>query len=128
MFSNQKSTKSTENSQSLVRSTIVNIYKLFDKNVSDEKIEEIINTWEVPVRKLAHFLEFLILGILVFLTFRAYNIKDIYMMILFCFIYACFDEAHQLFVVGRDGNIIDVLIDSFGSTFAIVTMNKLKER
>ena len=128
MFSNQQSTKSTENSQSLIRNTIVRIYKLFDSNVDDDKMNEIINTWEVPVRKLAHLSEFFILGILIFFTLRSFEIKNIYIMILICFIYACSDEIHQLFVVGRDGNIIDILIDCFGSTIAILIFNKLKER
>ena len=128
MFSNQQSTKSTEKSQSLIRNTIVRVYKLFDSNISDERMNEIVDFWEVPVRKLAHFTEFFILGVLVFFTFRAFNIKDIYLMILFCFIYACSDEVHQLFVVGRDGNIIDTLIDGFGSTIAILLLHRLKER
>jgi VanZ family protein len=128
LFSNQGSTKSTEKSNSFVVNTIVRVYKLFDNNVTDEEINNIIEFWEVPVRKTAHFTEFLILGILVFLTFRAFEIKNIYWMILLCFIYACSDEIHQLFVVGRDGNIIDVLIDCFGSIIAILVLNKLKER
>ena len=128
MFSNQQSTKSTERSQSLIRNTIVNIYKLFDSNIDDEKMNEIVDFWEVPVRKLAHLTEFFILGVLVFFTFRAFDNKNIYLMILLCFIYACSDEIHQLFVVGRDGNVIDILIDSFGSTIAILLFNKLKER
>ena len=38
----------------------------------------------------------------------------------FCFLYACSDEVHQLFVPGRSGNIIDVGIDSIGSYFGIL--------
>ena len=48
-------------------------------------------------------------------------------MIAICFAYACSDEFHQLFVLGRDGNLIDVTIDSIGSTFAILIFNKVKE-
>lgn len=128
MFSNQKSEKSTDKSHSLISNTIVRIYKIFDSNPSDEKIESIINTWDVPVRKTAHFLEYLILGVLIFLTFREFKINNIYLMILFCFLYACSDEIHQLFVVGRDGNFIDVLIDTLGSTSGILILHKLKGR
>lgn len=128
MFSNQKSEKSTDKSHSLISNTIVRIYKIFDSNPSDEKIESIINTWDVPVRKTAHFLEYLILGVLIFLTFREFKIDNIYLMILFCFLYACSDEIHQLFVVGRDGNFIDVLIDTLGSTSGILILHKLKGR
>ena len=39
---------------------------------------------------------------------------------LFSVIYASTDEFHQTFVVGRDGNIVDVLIDSSGSLVGIL--------
>mgnify|MGYP003309055667 FL=1 len=35
--------------------------------------------------------------------------------IIICFIYACTDEIHQLYVVGRTGQFIDVLIDTIGA-------------
>ena len=125
--SNQKAEESTDRSHSFIMNTIVNIYKVFDSNASDEKIEDIVETLDHPVRKLAHFTEYFILGLLVFFTLRAYNIKNIYIMIAICFAYACSDEFHQLFVLGRDGNLIDVTIDSIGSTFAILIFNKVKE-
>ena len=128
MFSNQKSEKSTNKSHSLVSNTIVRIYKLFDHNPSEEKIESIIETWDVPVRKTAHFMEYLILGVLVFLTLREFKINNIYLMILICFLYACSDEIHQLFVAGRSCSFVDVLIDSFGSTIAIILLDRRKEK
>ena len=112
MSSNQKAEQSTDRSHSFIMNTIVNIYKVFDSNASDEKIESIVETLDHPVRKLAHFTEY---------------IKNIYIMIAICFAYACSDEFHQLFVLGRDGNLIDVTIDSIGSTFAILIFNKVKE-
>ena len=39
---------------------------------------------------------------------------------LFSVIYASSDEFHQTFVSGRDGNIIDVLIDSSGSLVGVL--------
>lgn len=128
LFSNQRSVKSTEKSQSLIMNTIVKIYKIFDSNASDEKIEEIVVACDVPIRKMAHFTEYLILGVLVLLTLRAYNINNIYLAILICFLYACSDEIHQVFVPGRDGNIIDITLDTLGSTTGILLLNKLKER
>lgn len=123
-FSNQGSVKSTEKSQSFVRNTIVTIYKLFDSNASEEKLETIVEMFDVPVRKVAHFTEYFILGILVFFTFRSYGIKNIYIMIAFCFIYSCSDEIHQLFVPGRSGNLIDVILDSLGSFSSIIFFNR----
>ena len=126
-FSNQQAANSTERSQSLVRNTIIKIYRVFDSNASDEKVNEIVDKLDVPVRKIAHFTEFFILGILIFFTLREYGCKNIYIMILICFIYACSDEIHQLFVLGRDGNLIDVTIDTLGSTLSIFILNKRKE-
>ena len=38
---------------------------------------------------------------------------------LICFLYACSDEIHQSFISGRDGNFLDVIIDSIGYLFGI---------
>ena len=52
------------------------------------------------------------------------NIKDFkktgILSFLFSVIYASSDEFHQIFVPGRDGNIIDVLIDSSGALVGIL--------
>lgn len=128
MFSNQKSEKSTEKSHSVVTHTIVKIYKIFNSDASEETIQNIIDTWDVPIRKTAHFIEYFILGVLVFLTLREFGNKNIYYAILICFLYACSDEVHQIFVPGRDGNFVDVMLDTFGSTTSILLLNKLKER
>ena len=123
-FSNQKANKSKDYSNSLVKSTIVNIYKIFNNNPTEEEINNIIDTWDYPVRKMAHFTEYLILGILIFCTLRLYNVKNIYIMILLCYLYAVSDEVHQLFVVGRSCKIIDIMIDTLGSTIGILILNK----
>ena len=126
IFSNQDASKSADYSDSLIKSTIVNIYKLFNNNPTEEKIEEIVETWDLPVRKLAHLTEYFILGVLMFLTLNSYNIKIIYIVILLCFLYAVSDEIHQLFVIGRYGNIIDVLIDTLGSTLGVFLVKRKK--
>lgn len=124
MFSNTKGISSSNSSKSFIRVTIGNIYRLFDRDASDEKIEEIVDKLEYPTRKLAHFTEYFILGILVLLTFTSFDNKNIYLMILFCFLYAYTDEIHQLFVLGRDGNFIDVLIDTSGSICSIILFKR----
>ena len=128
LFSNQKSIQSNDYSNSLIKNTIVNIYKIFEPNPTVEQIEEIIDIWDYPVRKTAHLTEYFILGILLYLTFSLYNIKNYYIMVLFGFLYAYFDEIHQLFVVGRDGNFKDVLIDTIGISLAIYIMYLLNKR
>ena len=75
------------------------------------------------IRKMAHFTEFFILGILTFNLLRYYFQIDKKLIIkaaVFCFIYACSDELHQLFIEGRGPSIVDVAIDFSGSLVSIV--------
>ncbi len=124
-FSNQRADVSTGESQSLIRSTIVNVYKFFHPNASQEKVDQIVEKYDVPVRKIAHFTEYFILGVLVCFTLKSYGVKNAYIMAIICALYAGTDEVHQLFVEGRNGNIIDFLIDSTGSNLAIFLFRKL---
>ena len=68
------------------------------------------------VRKSAHFLEYMILALLVLNVLKLYfNMKQVVIItIVFVFLYACSDEMHQLFVQGREGAIRDVIIDTCG--------------
>ncbi len=121
-FSNQKAKVSTGYSDSFINKTIVNIYKIFNSNPTEEEQNDIIETFTLPIRKLAHITEYFILGILVFLTLKEFNCRNIYIIILICFLYAVSDEVHQLFIPGRSGSFIDVLIDSFGSTLSVLLL------
>ena len=122
MFSNQNGVKS----QSLSDKFINNIISISDKSMSkSDKIETISNI-SYLVRKIAHFSEYLILGILLVLTLKEFNIKRYYLLsIIIAVIYESSDELHQLFLVGRSAKVLDVFIDSFGSIVGILIM-KLK--
>lgn len=123
-FSSKESTESGKDSRSFITSTIVKIYKVFNNDASEEEINNIVESFNGPIRKLAHYTEYLLLGILIFYTFKSYDIKNIYLMILFCFLYAFSDEIHQLFVVGRYCSFFDVIIDTLGSSTAILFLRK----
>jgi VanZ family protein len=74
------------------------------------------------IRKSAHFFAYLVLGILVFRAMDTYDIElsqKLYLSILICFGYAISDEIHQIFVPGRAGTMIDVMIDGLGSATSI---------
>ena len=80
------------------------------------------------VRKLAHFTEYLILGLLVLNMLRYYNPKQIIILaLLTCVLYACSDEIHQLFIQGRAGQITDVIIDTLGSLTGIYILKAVKK-
>lgn len=74
------------------------------------------------VRKCAHFLEYMVLALLAFNVFKLYyNIKKVCVItIVLVFLYACSDEIHQLFVLGREGAIRDVIIDTCGGSLLVL--------
>ena len=80
------------------------------------------------IKKSFHFVEYFILFLF---TFRALkntthlSIKKIYFYsILFIIIYAATDELHQTLVPTREGKLRDVIIDTFGGSFAALILWK----
>lgn len=109
IMSSFNATKSTNQSN-----IIVNIIK--------DKINiENITILSMVVRKIAHFTEYAILGLLVYNLIYSFD-KNIGYAILICILYAISDEIHQLFVPGRSCQILDVLIDSLGSITGIILL------
>lgn len=102
---------------------IISICKTFIKHdLSTKEKEKYINKYVKLVRKSAHFLIYLILGISIISLIKEYQIinsKALLIAITISFLYACSDEIHQLFVNGRTGKIIDVLIDTLGSIVGV---------
>lgn len=97
----------------------------FIANIFNIKYIEILS---LIIRKLAHITEYFILGILTINCLKDYKINYLYVSsILFCIIYACSDEFHQLFISGRSGTIIDVLIDSIGIILGIFIYKLFKK-
>ncbi len=106
------SAETGDQSGSLSNGILLSIAKLL--KISDTKA--FVDTFGFFIRKLAHFSEYFILYILTYECFKEYNCpKLIVVSVLFCVLYASFDEFHQLFVDGRCGQLSDVVIDSSGS-------------
>lgn len=93
----------------------------FEKQPEEVK-KNIIEELQFITRKSAHFIGYMILGILASgLILQYENINKKYpLAFLICVIYAISDEIHQLFVPGRAGQVRDVLIDSAGSFLGII--------
>ena len=68
---------------------------------------------DFAVRKTAHFLEYMLLGLLLTLLLDSYRAH--WLSWAGCTLYAATDEIHQLFVAGRTGKWQDVLLDSSGA-------------
>ena len=128
LFSNQTANKSQSTSDK-VASGIVDIVETVTKNeIKKDKRESIIENTRFLVRKTAHFTLYFILGIIVYLLFASYGVKKIaFYSILFCFLYACGDEVHQLFLDGRTAKILDVCIDTCGSSLAVICLFHLQK-
>ncbi len=89
----------------------------------DQWMEDVAG-WNHFMRKLAHFILYFVLGILVcFYMLRGRKQIGIGRVILawvLCIVYAASDEMHQIFVSGREPSIFDVMLDSGGSLLGIV--------
>ena len=79
-----------------------------------------LGTWDTVLRKLAHTMEYAILG---FLLLRALG-REL-PAFLAAVAYAVTDELHQHFVPGRHASPYDVMIDAFGALVGILAMRRV---
>ncbi len=83
--------------------------------LSGEKVDLI----HAIIRKLAHIIEYLILGFLLFRAFRGrsdvrWNWRWFFLTSIVVLLWAASDEFHQSFVPTRTASIVDVGIDIVG--------------
>lgn len=98
-----------------VTTVIVSLAKLFRPDVN-------VLTLNQFIRKCAHFLAYLVLGIVVLFAMRRIGLtgkKGVGLTLLLCIGYAITDELHQAFVPGRTPKLMDVFIDSSGALLGI---------
>lgn len=83
-----------------------------------------LSSFQFLLRKGAHVAEYFVLGVLLFRLFRFYFSRNSHAIaagvVLSSLPFAISDEAHQLFVLGRQGRITDVGIDAIGIFFSLV--------
>lgn len=118
LFSNSNGSNSSKTSGIIVGKVVPIIEKVTGHDLTEIEIENYVS---YPIRKIAHFSEYFILGLLVILTLYSYGISKniVILSFLICILYSLSDEIHQLFICDRNGNIIDVLVDSIGSLCGI---------
>ena len=122
VFSHQSGTKSENTSDNLVKEVLETLNIDMNKK---EKENFIIDT-RIFVRKGAHFILYLGLGVISYLTLTAFNIKKkLSLSIIITSLYAISDEIHQIFIPSRTAAITDVLIDISGSIIGILIINKV---
>ena len=81
-----------------------------------------LGTWDLLLRKLAHLVEFAILGALL-----ARAVPELWAL-LGGIAYAALDELHQHLVAGRTGALQDVAIDAVGVLVGILVWRRLARR
>lgn len=135
MFSNMDTIKSNGTSKEMINKVVEttietsNNIGIIEETPTEEEKQNIVNNLNLPLRKIMHFTEYLILSLLLLYALTKTNIKNKYFItIIICFIYAITDEYHQTFIDGRTGQFIDVLIDTAGSILGLIIYNKLSNK
>ncbi|MBR5370352.1 MAG: VanZ family protein [Bacilli bacterium] len=129
IFSGENDIESTGRSDGLIIRTCEFV---LGRQLTNKEKDYYLENYVVYVRKTAHFTLYFLLG-LAFISFLKEfdlnNKKLLIYTILFVFIYACSDEIHQLFIRGRSGEILDVLIDTLGGiTSSFIYTSFIKRR
>ncbi len=93
------------------------IIRLFISNPSSE----LLFFAEVLVRKAAHFTEYFILAFFVYGIFDKDARYSFVKTFCICLLYAISDEIHQYFVPGRACRFFDVMVDTAGCLFYVLT-------
>ncbi|TQR10147.1 VanZ family protein [Psychrobacillus soli] len=115
-FSNQPANESNELSTGITEVIVTAVEKVAPHS------NFIVGNLNHFVRKNAHFLIYLVLGVLLIHSLRLSGVdgyKGIGLALSICVLYAISDEVHQLFVPGRGAQVRDVFIDSAGAFVGI---------
>lgn len=122
-FSAQDAEQSGGLSHRISEKCVEIINSISGKNWTAVFKQELINYFEHPIRKFAHFAEYACMGILVYTMWRPWLEKGrkLYaLVIIWVFFSAAGDEFHQLFVPGRYGSFADVLLDTCGGVCGVL--------
>ena len=137
-FSEQDGETSGSLSRMISEKCVEILNALSGKKWSELVMESMADYFENPIRKLAHFAEYALMGVLLFgiwypwIGGRVSGMKEagknnkkksipllVKIIVPWVFVSASFDEIHQLFIPGRCGNVWDVLLDTSGGCFGL---------
>lgn len=123
-LSSEASELSSERSGGLLR----NVITIFNRNITESNLKELIELLQPISRKTAHFLIYTLGGVFIYNFMYNYFINykkesnlnySMIFSIIIGFFYAATDEFHQLFVDGRSGEFRDICIDTIGIIFGV---------
>lgn len=130
LFSSQDGEQSFALSETITQK----ITGIFDRNPSSSRTSQDFQTlMGGMVRKAAHFIEYFLLALLIYLAARhcKWNVRSSRRLaFILCFLFASMDELHQWFVPGRTSVYFDVIIDLTGAVSALgmVTVYNQKKK
>jgi VanZ family protein len=82
------------------------------------------------IRKIAHFLEYAVLAVLVCRALTEPKTRPttgvLVRTVVYCAIYACVDELHQMFVPKRSGSPYDSMLDTFGAAVGALVFARVR--
>lgn len=122
-FSAQNGEASTEISMGVSDSLVSALDFLTFGKMDAQTLTDLAVLIEHPIRKTAHFLEYALMGILIYSTLYYPMTKAkvrFWISLAWLILSAASDELHQYFVPGRWGSIKDVLLDTCGGLAGII--------
>ncbi len=135
LYSTKDAVESTEDSYAVGMAIGKAVVPHFEEASPAEQLA-FVERVDHPVRKTAHVMEYTLLGFLTAGTFFEFlgTAGTKARLVLSWFVatlYAATDEIHQLYVIGRSGQVLDVCLDSAGvlmgvAIFALLYNKKKK--
>ncbi len=129
MFSAQDAEESSSLSLQCSGRVVGIVDFILEKSWPEVLMQQMEARLEQFLRKLAHFSEYAVMGILVYALWRPWmerGKKLIMIAVAWVAVSAGTDEFHQLFVPGRSGNVWDVLLDTCGGFFGVLCLMLLE--
>ena len=122
LFSAQTADQSSDLSRSVLREILKKLIPNYEAMGTEEQ-RQMILLYHHLVRKIAHFMVYLLWGGLLSALVYLYGLsraKQALIVLSAGFIYACSDEFHQLFIPGRGAQWSDVFLDFSGVAAGLV--------
>lgn len=124
-FSGQNGEESGSLSHLISEKCVEIINSLSGKHWTVLMQQQLATYFEHPIRKFAHFSEYAVMGVLVYILWKSKITvrKKLFVLVtVWVFLSAAMDEFHQLFVPGRYGCFADVCLDTCGGMFGFLLM------
>lgn len=121
-FSAQNAEESGNLSREVTEKCVETVTELSGKKVDEAEKLRLVDLLEKPVRKMAHFTEYAVMGVLVCILLSQWYEKNrmrFWYNIGWVFVSAVFDEIHQYFIPGRWASVWDVMLDTAGGMAGI---------